>query len=186
MSVKDAMLAILTLGPAYGSQLHAELTARTPHRSPVNVGQIYTTIDRLAKQRLIESAGATDDGLPLHALTPAGRERAREWMTVADGALDWTEMLDQVIVGATVDEDSSRRLVDSYRALWRSRREEHSGIAVPEARIAQMALDRLAGAALDWLEEVEDILHQEVVARPLTEGRPRRGRPLSPAAETAT
>lgn len=186
MSVKDGMLAILTLGFAYGSQLHAELTARTPHRSPVNVGQIYMTIDRLTRQKLIESGGTTEDGLPLHTLTPSGRQRAREWMTIADAALDWTEMLDQVIVSATVDEAAARHLVDSYRALWLSRREEHSGSTVPEKRIADVAKARLAGAALDWLEDVEDILHHDIVARPLTEGRPRRGRPSSPAAQTAT
>ncbi|MES2170284.1 MAG: PadR family transcriptional regulator, partial [Actinomycetota bacterium] len=65
MSVRDGLLAILTLGPAYGLQLHSELTTRAPHRKPVNVGQIYGTLDRLVKQHLIEPAGFTEDALPL-------------------------------------------------------------------------------------------------------------------------
>jgi hypothetical protein len=57
VSVRDGILAILSMGPAYGLQLHSELTSRAPHRKPVNVGQIYGTLDRLAKQGLIEPAG---------------------------------------------------------------------------------------------------------------------------------
>jgi hypothetical protein len=41
MSVRDGLLSVLTLGPAYGLQMHAELASRAPHRKPVNVGQIY-------------------------------------------------------------------------------------------------------------------------------------------------
>ena len=72
MSVRSGVLAILTLGPAYGLQLHSELASRTPHRKPVNVGQIYGTLDRLVTQAMIEPAGLTDDALPLYRLTAAG------------------------------------------------------------------------------------------------------------------
>ena len=75
MSVRDGLVAILTLGPAYGLQLHAELARRAPHRGPVNVGQIYSTLDRLSTQRLIASAGVTDAGVALGM-------RAAEWPTV--------------------------------------------------------------------------------------------------------
>ena len=56
MSVRDGLLAVLSLGEGYGLQLHSELAARAPHRSPVNVGQIYSTLERLARAGLVESA----------------------------------------------------------------------------------------------------------------------------------
>lgn len=50
MSVRDGLLALLTLGPAYGLQLHAELLDRAAHRRRVNVGQIYSTLERLRER----------------------------------------------------------------------------------------------------------------------------------------
>ena len=81
MAVRDALLALLTAGPAYGFQLHGGLAARTGGRRNINVGQTYATLERLSKQRLVEPAGSTDDGLPLHRLTPAGSAAARNART---------------------------------------------------------------------------------------------------------
>ena len=64
MAVRDALLALLTAGPAYGFQLHGGLASRTGGRRTINVGQTYATLERLTKQRLVEPAGTTDDGLP--------------------------------------------------------------------------------------------------------------------------
>ena len=105
MSVRDGLLAVLSLGPAYGLQLHAEFTARAPHRAALNVGQVYSTLDRATQSGLVCSAGTTPDGLPLFRLTESGADRARQWMTLpSDGPASWTEMLDQVLVTATVDD----------------------------------------------------------------------------------
>ena len=79
MAVRDALLALLTAGPAYGFQLHGGLAARTGGRRLVNVGQTYATLERLTKQGLIESAGSTGDGLPLHRLTAAGEAGAEHY-----------------------------------------------------------------------------------------------------------
>jgi DNA-binding PadR family transcriptional regulator len=173
------MLAILTLGPAYGSQLHSELTGRTPHRSPVNVGQIYTTIERLGKQGLLVAAGTTDDGLPLHELTAAGRARAQEWMTRPHDAmtLDWTEMMDQVLITASIDQSAVQVLVGRYRRLWAERRDEHPESSSSARLLTDSATRTQAAAAVEWLEEVERRLRDAPLAHPYAEDRPRRGRP---------
>ena len=69
VSVRDCLLAIMSLGPQYGLQLHAELTTRAPHRAATNVGQIYSTLDRLVRDAKVETGGQTADGLPLYQLT---------------------------------------------------------------------------------------------------------------------
>lgn len=191
MSVRDAMLAILTLGPAYGSQLHAELTSRTPHRSPVNVGQIYTTIDRLGAQKLLTSGGVTDDGLPLHRLTPSGRGRAEAWMSGPDDSptLDWTEMLDQVLVTASVDDTAAGGLIAAYRELWSGRADEQPRAVIGEdvpAGLTALARHHQAVAAVEWLDAVGAAVADPGMARPFSEGRPRRGRPSTAAPPPAT
>ena len=58
MSVPHALLALLSEGPKYGLRLQNEFEARTGEVWPLNVGQVYTTLQRLERDGLVE----TDDG----------------------------------------------------------------------------------------------------------------------------
>ncbi len=58
MSVPHALLALLSEGPKYGLQLREEFEARTGEVWPLNVGQVYTTLQRLERDGLVESDGA--------------------------------------------------------------------------------------------------------------------------------
>jgi len=58
MSVRHALLALLSEGPKYGLQLREEFEARTGEVWPLNVGQVYTTLQRLERDGLVETAGA--------------------------------------------------------------------------------------------------------------------------------
>src|SRR5215467_10061590 len=49
MSVRHAVLALLSEGPKYGLQLRQEFEARTGEVWPLNVGQVYTTLQRLER-----------------------------------------------------------------------------------------------------------------------------------------
>ena len=62
MSVKQALLALLEQGPMYGYQLRSEFEERTGATWPLNVGQVYTTLARLERDRLVEGTGADDEG----------------------------------------------------------------------------------------------------------------------------
>jgi DNA-binding PadR family transcriptional regulator len=190
VSVRDGLLAILTLGPAYGLQLHSELASRAPHRGPVNVGQIYSTLERLTGQGLIESAGQTSDGLPLHRLTDAGVMAVDVWKS--DAALDalpeWTEMLDQVLIATTLDPVSAMRLVESYRRWWtRDRDGTRASLAAEhlrtDARLALLARETQAVAALAWLGAASDALADFDTHRPYSPDKPKRGRRPRPAAK---
>ena len=57
MSVRHAILALLSEGPKYGLQLREEFEARTGEVWPLNVGQVYTTLQRLERDGLVESDG---------------------------------------------------------------------------------------------------------------------------------
>jgi DNA-binding PadR family transcriptional regulator len=53
MSVRHALLALLSEGPKYGLQLREEFEARTGEVWPLNVGQVYTTLQRLERDGLV-------------------------------------------------------------------------------------------------------------------------------------
>ena len=62
MSIPYALLALLSEGPKYGLQLRQEFEAGTGEVWPLNVGQVYTTLQRLERDGLVESDDTTVDG----------------------------------------------------------------------------------------------------------------------------
>ena len=62
MSVRHALLALLSEGPKYGLQLRHEFEEGTGEVWPLNVGQVYTTLQRLERDGLIESEGEGEAG----------------------------------------------------------------------------------------------------------------------------
>ncbi len=76
MSVRHALLALLSEGPKYGLQLRQEFEERTGEVWPLNVGQVYTTLQRLERDGLVESDDSDDEGPQKSFLiTAAGKGR---------------------------------------------------------------------------------------------------------------
>jgi DNA-binding PadR family transcriptional regulator len=81
MSVRHALLALLSEGPKYGLQLGQEFEARTGDVWPLNMGQVYTTLQRLERDGLVESDGADEDGPQKgFRITAAGAEELQAWL----------------------------------------------------------------------------------------------------------
>lgn len=198
MAVRDALLTLLTAGPAYGFQLHGGLAARTGRRRDINVGQTYATLERLTKQQLVEPAGSTDDGLPLHRLTAAGMTAASAWLAGSDaaGADPWDETIDRVLIARSLPDCDADAVVAAERVTWQRRRAEASAAASVRsdgrgADAAEAELMRLAASAevaradavLSWLDGVGGT---ERIAFPPGTARPKRGRrPGTSAADAA-
>ena len=72
MAVREGLLALLDEGPRHGYQLKTEFEAATGGVWPLNVGQVYTTLDRLERDGLV--AVADENGQKSYELTAAGRE----------------------------------------------------------------------------------------------------------------
>src|SRR5580693_2508276 len=81
VSVRHAMLALLSEGPKYGLQLREEFEARTGEVWPLNVGQVYTTLQRLERDGLVESDDGEGEG-PQKAfrITPNGHDELNAWL----------------------------------------------------------------------------------------------------------
>ena len=80
MSIKYGLLALLERGPRHGYQLRSEFDAATGAAWPLNVGQVYTTLDRLERDGLVAQDGdADDDGRIAYRITDGGRRELRGW-----------------------------------------------------------------------------------------------------------
>jgi DNA-binding PadR family transcriptional regulator len=187
VAVRDALLVLLLNGPAYGFQLHGGLIERTGGRRDVNVGQTYSTLDRLAVRGLVEPAGVTDDGLPLHRLTEAGHAAATAWLDGDDavGADPWHETVDRVLIALSMPDVDAHRVLARERTRWSDRRAAASSSAGRSpggdhartrlARLASVAELESAESALRWLDEVAATDAAALAFAPSSE-RPRRGR----------
>jgi DNA-binding PadR family transcriptional regulator len=80
MSVRHALLALLSEGPKYGLQLRQEFLARTGEVWPLNVGQVYTTLQRLERDGLVESDGAEDGPQKGFRITVEGEVELDAWL----------------------------------------------------------------------------------------------------------
>jgi DNA-binding PadR family transcriptional regulator len=82
MSVRSGLMALLAEGEKYGAQLRSEFEGRTGGTWPLNVGQVYTTLDRLVRDGLVEQVGEPDaEGRIAYRLTPQGRQVLDAWWT---------------------------------------------------------------------------------------------------------
>jgi DNA-binding PadR family transcriptional regulator len=81
MSVKHALLALLSEGPKYGLQLRQEFESRTGEVWPLNVGQVYTTLQRLERDGLAESDDDAAEGPQKgFRITAEGERELATWL----------------------------------------------------------------------------------------------------------
>ena len=105
MSVRHALLALLSEGPKYGLQLRQEFEAKTGEVWPLNVGQVYTTLQRLERDGLVESDDSEAEGpQKTFHLTEDGAGELHDWLRTPsdDTAPPRDELVIKVLVALTV------------------------------------------------------------------------------------
>src|SRR5882757_4734259 len=117
MIVRHALLALLTEGPKYGLQLRDEFEARTGEVWPLNVGQVYTTLQRLERDSLVESGDGEVPGPQKHfRITSAGSAELQAWLlTPSDTAPPRDELVIKVLVALGVPGVDVSELVQAHR-----------------------------------------------------------------------
>ena len=78
MSVKYGLLALLAEEPTHGYQLKTSFERRTGGSWELNIGQVYTTLKRLERDGLVETAGTGNDRND-YRITVAGRIQLDAW-----------------------------------------------------------------------------------------------------------
>ena len=118
MSVRHALLALLSEGPKYGLQLREEFEARTGEVWPLNVGQVYTTLQRLERDGLVESDGDSQDGpQKSFRITVAGSQELTGWLrTPSDmSSPPRDELVMKVLVALRVPGTNVRDVIQVHR-----------------------------------------------------------------------
>jgi len=81
VSVRHALLALLSEGPKYGLRLREEFEAGTGEVWPLNIGQVYTTLQRLERDGLVESDGdERDSPQKRFRITTEGEHELAAWL----------------------------------------------------------------------------------------------------------
>src|SRR5919106_3950637 len=79
MSIRHSLLALLQDRPRYGYQLRVEFQDRTGATWPLNIGQVYTTLDRLERDGLVKNDGDDGAGHVIYSITEAGKADVQSW-----------------------------------------------------------------------------------------------------------
>ena len=200
MSVRQSLLAILDQGPCYGYQLRTEFDRRTGSTWPLNVGQIYNTLERLERDGLVTKDEVDAAGHVYWRITDAGSEAVRNWLDApverSTGTRD--ELAIKLSVAATlpgVDVDSVIQVqrTASLAQLQELTRATYAGGDAdgPEELAWSLVIDSMifaAEAEVRWLDHVEQRLARHpghAISLTLSADRPKRGRPAKALSRAA-
>jgi DNA-binding PadR family transcriptional regulator len=165
-------LALLSEGPKYGLQLRQEFEARTGEVWPLNVGQVYTTLQRLERDGLVESDDADEPGPQkgFH-ITEEGQHELALWLrTPPDLSMPpRDELVIKVLVGLKVPGVDVREVIQVHRRYvvevmqqWTRMKENEADFDLNFALVVDSELYRL-DAVVRWLDSVDGRLKRASV-----------------------
>jgi len=172
VSVRHALLALLSEGPRYGLQLRQEFESRTGDVWPLNVGQVYTTLQRLERDGLVESDETAEEGPQkgFH-ITADGQAELDNWLrTPPDlSSPPRDELVIKVLValalpGVDVHEvvQVHRRYLVEVMQQWTRLKEDGSRFDLNFALVVDAELFRL-DSLVRWLDAADGRLKRAVV-----------------------
>jgi DNA-binding PadR family transcriptional regulator len=164
VAVRESLLALLQAGPAHGYQLKADFEAATGGLWPLNVGQVYTTLDRLVRDGFVHATER--DGQKIYEITETGVEELGAWweLTPADDPPPRDELVLKVMVAATTDRSHALDVVTTQRSALlralqeRQHRDRDRASRGLESQLVHDALVVRAEADLRWLDMCEERL----------------------------
>ena len=193
MSVKHALLALLSEGPKYGLQLREEFEAGTGEVWPLNVGQVYTTLQRLERDGLVESDDATEVGPQKgFRITARGAAELAGWLrTPPDlSSPPRDELVMKVLVALRVPGVNVHEVIQVHRRYlvelmqqWTRLKEDEAEYDLSLALVVDAELFRL-DSVIRWLDSADGRLKRAAADSRRDHGRPRPS--LLPAAAEAS
>jgi DNA-binding PadR family transcriptional regulator len=176
MSVRHALLALLSEGPKYGLQLRQEFEERTGEVWPLNVGQVYTTVQRLERDGLVASDDGDEPGpQKTFRITGDGRTELDGWLhtppDVASPPRD--ELVIKILVALRMPgldtpevlQTHRRHLVEAMRH-YTHLKEEADETELGLLLVADAELYRLE-SVVRWLDSVESRLRRLPAGEPV-------------------
>jgi DNA-binding PadR family transcriptional regulator len=185
VSVPHALLALLSEGPKFGLRLQNEFESRTGNVWPLNVGQVYTTLQRLERDGLVETDdGASERSRKRYRITSTGERELAEWLRTPTELVPppRDELVIKVLVALQVPGTDVREILQVHRrhVIETMQRYTQVKAAASEddtalALVADAELFRLE-AIVRWLDAADVRLKQRPAPAPAAVA----GEPLEP------
>ncbi|WAH99225.1 PadR family transcriptional regulator [Arthrobacter sp. MMS18-M83] len=173
MSIRYSILALLQEQPRYGYQLRVAFEERTGAVWPLNIGQVYTTLNRLERDAFVRRNGDDGQGHVLYSITDAGAAEIRLWFATAvdRGVPPRNELAIKLALAVTTAGTDPTALIQAQREISIRELQEHTQARKDVAanqRVTDTArllvLDSLvfhAEAEVRWLDLCEARLVQQ-------------------------
>ena len=176
MSVRHALLALLSEGPKYGLRLREEFEAGTGEVWPLNIGQVYTTLQRLERDGLIESDGDDERDSPQKRfrITAEGQDELAGWLrTPPDmSSPPRDELVIKVLVALRVPGTDVREVIQAHRRYlvelmqqWTRIKDADAGRDLALGLAVDAELFRL-DAVVRWLDAADGRIKRAEVEPP--------------------
>jgi DNA-binding PadR family transcriptional regulator len=172
VSVRHALLGLLSEGPKYGHQLRQEFEAKTGDVWPLNVGQVYTTLQRLERDGLVESEDVGADGPQKDfRITPAGEAELATWLRTPPDltAPPRDELVIKVLVALEIPGVDVHDVIQIHRRYlvelmqqWTRLKEDEAEFDLSLALVVDAELFRL-DSVIRWLDATEGRLKRASV-----------------------
>ena len=156
MSIRHALLALLTEDAKFGLQLRQEFEARTGEVWPLNVGQVYLTLQRLERDELVESDGGDRDGpQKKFRITAAGADELATWLRTPPDLTNppRDELVIKVLVAMRLPGVDVRELLQVHRRQLVELMQRYTHIKA-DAAPDDLSLPLVADAELFRLESI--------------------------------
>jgi DNA-binding PadR family transcriptional regulator len=182
MSVRHALLALLSEGPKYGLQLRQEFEARTGEVWPLNVGQVYTTLQRLERDGLVESDDTGQEGPQKgFRITPDGQAELAEWLRTPPDLTSppRDELVMKILVASRMPGTDVHEVIQVHRRYlvelmqqWTRLKEDEAHFDLGFALVVDAELFRL-DSVVRWLDTADGRLRRAAVDPPAVSSPPR-------------
>ncbi len=169
--MKYPLLALLAGGPAHGYELKQNFEARFGAVwPPVNIGQIYSTLQRLERDHLVRGSEVEQSGRPakhVFELTEAGYHVLAEWLAEATpGPRVRDEFFMKLVLADLAGVADPRALIDRQRTVFLQELRDLNIIAMRGGQDVVVTRLLIEGASLHlqadlkWLDLCEVALQQ--------------------------
>ena len=175
MSIRHALLALLSEGPKYGLKLREEFEERTGEVWPLNVGQVYTTLQRLERDGLVESDdNAQDSPQKGFRITAAGQEELSAWLRTPpdQSSPPRDELVMKVLVAARLPGTDVHQVIQTHRRYliqlmqeWTRIKDDEAGTDLGLALVVDAELFRL-DSVIRWLDAADARIKRAAAAPP--------------------
>jgi DNA-binding PadR family transcriptional regulator len=172
VSVRHALLALLSAGPKYGLQLREEFEANTGQVWPLNVGQVYTTLQRLERDGLVTAIDSESGGEPgpqkAFRITEAGSVELDQWLRVPPdlSTPPRDDLVMKVLIAVRVPGTDVSEIIQAHRRYlvqlmqeWTRLKEDDNGRDVAFSLVVDSELFRI-DSVVRWLDAAEGRLRR--------------------------